>query len=126
MPEDIVVPLEDGYVDRDDQHYDTLVFRYPTGVDEEKIAGTVRENASAGKNALMARCLTGCGDMPRPRMEGLGTAIFNDLTLSDRARIERALNEQGPGIRLSREVSCVNCRRQFKATLDLSNFLSVS
>ena len=126
MPDDIVVALEDGYVDRDDHHYDTMVFRYPTGVDEEKVASAVRENVSAGKNALMARCLTGCGDMPKPRMEGLGSAIFNDLTLSDRARIDRALNEKGPGIRLSRDVSCVNCRRQFKATLDLSNFLSVS
>jgi hypothetical protein len=126
MPEDIVVPLEDGYLDRNDQQYDTLVFRYPTGMDEEKIAGAIRENASAGKNALMARCLKRCGDMPNSRMEGLGTAIFNDLTLSDRGRIDRALNEQGPGIRLNRDVSCVNCGRRFTATLDLSNFLSPS
>jgi len=124
--EDIVVVLDDGYDDRNGQHYDTLVFRYPTGADEEKIASAVRENASAGKNALMARCLKSCGDMPKNRMEGLGTAIFNDLTLGDRARIDRALNEQGPGIRLSRELDCVNCGRHFNATLDLSNFLSAS
>jgi hypothetical protein len=66
-PDDVVVELADGYADRDGQSYDTLVFRYPTGVDEEKIAGTVRENASFGKNALMARCLKSCGDMPQPR-----------------------------------------------------------
>ncbi len=123
LPDDIVVELEDGYLDRDGQIYTTLVFRHPNGGDEEKIASVSRENASRGKNALMARCLVSLGDMPRSRMETLGTSIFNDLTLGDRACIDEALNQKGPGIDLRRDVSCPACGREYEVTLDLSNFL---
>jgi hypothetical protein len=125
-PSDIVVYLEDGYYDRSGEVYDSMVFRYPIGNDEEKVAPLIRENASLGKNALMARCLKALGDMPRNRVEALGTAIFNDLTLSDRAMIDRALNNDGPGLKMRRDITCSNCGRQFSASLDLSNFLALS
>lgn len=126
VPEDIVVRLEDGYTDRNGEVYDLLVFRYPTGLDEERIAGTVRENTSRGKNALMARCLKAMGDMPTPQMEALGTAVFNDMTLSDRNLVDRALNNGGPGINLRRPVTCGGCGRDYTAALDMSNFLVAS
>jgi hypothetical protein len=126
VPADIVVHLEDGYQDRNGQWYDTVVFRYATGADEEKVAGLIRDNPSNGKNALMARCLRSIGDMPRQRMEALGTAIFADLTLSDRALIDHALNTGGPGIRMRRDVQCTGCGRTYPASLDLSNFLGRS
>ncbi|MFI6289878.1 hypothetical protein ACIBCM_34970 [Streptomyces sp. NPDC051018] len=126
VPEDLVVQLEDGYVDRSGTVFDVLVFRHPTGADEERIAGAVRENAAHGKNALLARCLKSMGDMPRPRMEALGSAVFNDLTLSDRRLIDHAMNNGGPGINLRRPVNCGGCGREYGATLDMSNFLAVS
>ena len=126
LPEDTVVRLDDGFVDSNGDVQDTFVFRPPTGADEEKIAPAVRENASHGKNALMARCLKTVGDMPNPRVEALGTSIFNDLTLKDRAIIDRALNNGGPGIKIRRDIVCDNCGRRFTATLDFSNFLSPS
>src|SRR4051812_40667192 len=92
LPPDLVVDLEDGYADRSGQIYTSFVFRHAVGADEEKIAAALRENASYGKNALMARCLKAMGDMPSGRVQALGTAIFNDLTLSDRALIDKALN----------------------------------
>ena len=124
---DIVVELADGYTDKGGEVYQTMVFRYPKGLDEEKVAPAIRENAAHGKNALMARCLRAVGDMSPQRMEALGTAIFNDLTLSDRARIDRALNDgTSPGIKMRRELSCAGCGRRFTASLDLSNFLAAS
>lgn len=126
LPDEIVVELDDGYVDRGGDVYMTLVFRQPTGADEEKISAVARENASRGKNALMARCLIGIGDMPRARIEALGTSIFNDLTLGDRALIDRALNEDGPGVAMTRPVTCPGCGRDYDVTLDLSNFLRPS
>ena len=126
LPEQIVVELDDGYVDRAGEVYTTLVFRQPTGADEEKISAVARDNASRGKNALMARCLIGVGDMPRARIEALGTSIFNDLTLGDRALIDSALNEDGPGVAMTRPVTCPGCGRDYEVTLDLSNFLRPS
>jgi hypothetical protein len=124
---DIVVELQDGYVDKGGELYHTMVFRYPKGADEEKVAPAIRENTAQGKNALMARCLRAIGDMSQQRMEALGTAIFNDLTLSDRARIDRALNDgTSPGMKMRRELTCGACGRRFTASLDLSNFLAAS
>jgi hypothetical protein len=126
LPEDILVALEDGYVDRTGEVYDTMVFRYATGADEERVASAIRENPSHGKNALMARCLRAVGDMPQARMEALGTAIFADLTLADRARIDKALNSGGPGVNMRRDISCDGCGRGYSASLDMSNFLARS
>ncbi|KAM3090246.1 hypothetical protein ACKFKG_30105 [Phormidesmis sp. 146-35] len=126
LPQDVVVELEDGYVDRDGEVYTSMVFRYPVGSDEEKTASAIRQNASHGKNALMARCLKVLGDMPEKRIQALGTAIFDQLTLSDRALVDKALNNGGPGIKMRRHINCVNCGREFDATLDMSNFLSPS
>jgi hypothetical protein len=126
LPQEIVVELGDGYQDRSGRVYNSMVFRMPTGGDEEKVAPVIRENPSSGKNALMARCLRSVGDMARQRLEGLGTSIFADLTLSDRARIDKALNNGGPGVRMRRDVTCNGCGRQFTATLDMTNFLSPS
>ena len=102
--------------------YATAVFRYPTGIDEEKIATATRDNASVGKNALMARCLTALGDMPDAHREALGTAIFNDLTLSDRKLVDNALNDEAPGVSMSRDVRCDACGREFTTSLDMSDF----
>jgi hypothetical protein len=126
LPEDVVVYLEDGYIDRSGEVYDTMVFRLAIGTDEEKVAPIIRDNASHGKNALMARCLKAVGDMPHNRMEALGTALFTDLTLKDRALIDQALNNGGPGIKMRRDITCSNCGREFSASLDFSNFLSPS
>jgi hypothetical protein len=124
---DVVVELEDGYLDGGTDVHTSLAFRYPCGMDEEKVAPAMRENASQGKNALMARCLRSVGDMDRSRMEALGTAIFNDLTLGDRAIIDKALNNgTSPGVKLRRDVTCNACTRKFTASLDFSNFLAVS
>jgi hypothetical protein len=124
--EDVVVHLEDGYVDRSGNVYECMVFRHPTGADEERIAALIRENASHGKNALLARCLKSMGDMPGPKLEALGTAIFSDMTLSDRALIDREMNNGGPGIELRHDIICGGCGREYSAALDMTNFLSAS
>lgn len=126
LPEDVTVHLEDGYLDRDGRVHDLMVFRHPTGVDEEKVAAAMRDNAARGRDALMIRCLKSLGDMPQARMEGLGTSIFGELTLGDRAQIDRKLNNGGPGVKLRREVACAQCGRKFATSLDLSGFLASS
>jgi hypothetical protein len=125
-PADVVVELDDGYLDRDGRCYTTLVFRQPTGTDEEKIAAVIRENTASGKNALLTRCLKKMGDMPAARLEALGSAVFNDMPLGDRKRVDSAVSGEGTGMRLKRTVLCNGCARTYDTSLDMSDFLAGS
>ena len=125
-PPDLVVELQDGWVDRDGQLHTALRLRLPTGADEEAVAPQMRENASVGKNALLARCMTSLGDVPQYRLEGLGARIMSELTMTDRRLIDKALNDAAPGVDLVRPMECPRCGKQFNASLDLSNFLAMA
>ncbi|MBB6253147.1 hypothetical protein [Nitrospirillum iridis] len=122
--EDVVVELEDGYVDKDGTEHRALRLRLPTGADEAAVAPQMRQNASLGKNALLSRCLKSLGDLPRHRLEAIGPKILSELTLTDRRLIDRALNQAAPGVDLIRDISCPNCGNAFKSSLDMTNFLS--
>lgn len=121
---EVALELEDGYVDRDGQVHTAITLRLPTGADEEAVASQMRENPSLGKNALLSRCVRSLGDLPRPRLEALGPKIMSELTMSDRRRIDRALEEAAPGVDLIREHECHGCGQAFTSSLDLSRFLS--
>src|SRR5205823_895998 len=101
-----------------------MVLRLPTGADESAVAPQMRQNPSLGKNALLARCLRSLGDVPRHRLEALGARILADLTLTDRRRIDRAINQAAPGVDLIRDVTCTSCGHSFKSSLDMTHFLS--
>lgn len=122
--EEIIVELKDGFVDKDTCHT-TLGLSLPKGIDETAVAPMVRKNPSVGKNALLARCLTRLGDMPRHRIEALGARIFSELTLTDRRLIDRALNSAAPGIDLTRDCQCPACGADIRASLDMTHFLSL-
>lgn len=124
-PEDIRVELGDGSIDREGQVHTALTLRLPTGADEEAVASQMRQNASLGKNALLARCLKSLGDMPVHRLEALGPKILADLTMTDRRLIDRALNQGAPGVDLVRDIECPHCGHEFKSTVDLSHFLAL-
>jgi hypothetical protein len=121
---EVAVELEDGWVDREGLVHTALRLRLPTGADEEAVAPQLRENASLGKNALLARCIVSLGDVPAYRVEGMGPRIMSDLTMSDRRLIDRALNDAAPGVDLVRELDCPACGKHFSASLDMSNFLA--
>lgn len=124
-PDDVVVELEDGYVDREGQVHTSVRLRLPTGEDEEIVAAQMRRNASLGKNALLARCLKSLGDVPAHRLEALGSRILAELTMTDRRLIDRALNEAAPGVELVRSLECDACGHEFKTSLDLTHFLAL-
>ena len=124
--QEVAIELEDGYVDREGQVHTALTMRLPTGADEEAVAPQMRENASLGKNALLARCVTSLGEVPPHRLEALGPRIMSELTMTDRRLIDRSLNEAAPGVDLVRELECPRCAKTFSASLDLSNFLALA
>lgn len=123
---EIVVELDDGYEDRNGEVYRSIVFRLPTGVDEERVATTSRENPSRGMTALLTRCVTGLGDMPVERLQALGTKVLNDLTMSDRQRIDAAFRGHMPGVDMTADVDCSSCGRSFSTTVDLTGFFTAA
>ncbi len=123
--QEITVELEDGYIDKDNICHSEITLTLPKGIDETAVAPMTRRNPSKGKNALLARCITKVGDMPRHRMEALGPRLFADLTLTDRRLVDRALNSAAPGIDLTRDCECYACGGEIKASLDMTHFLSL-
>jgi hypothetical protein len=123
--DEILLELEDGYLDRDGQLHTALKLRLPTGADEEAVAPQIRQNAAEGKNCLLARCMKSLGDLPKQRLEAVGPKIIAELTLVDRRTIDRALNQAAPGVSLMRTVECPGCGQKFQNTLDLSRFLAM-
>ncbi len=121
---EVAVELTDGWESAKGEWYTTMVFRMPTGVDEERISAVTRENPSLGMNALLTRCLVALGDMPSDRREALGTKVLSDLTMSDRAVIDRAFRQDMPGLDLTKNVVCDTCGRTFRTTIDLTGFFS--
>lgn len=124
-PDDIVVELEDGFWDKNDVCHTSVTLRLPRGEDETAVATQMRSNPSLGKNALLARCIKSFGDMPRHRIEALGPKLLADLTLTDRRRIDRALNDAAPGVELLRHLECPSCGNEFRATLDMTHFFAL-
>lgn len=126
QPEDVTIELQDGFWDNDNVCHTTISLTLPKGVDEAAVAPMTRKNASMGKNALLARCVTKVGDMPKHRIEAMGARIFAELTLTDRRLIDQALNKHAPGIDLSRECDCPSCGAEIKTSLDMTHFLSLA
>ena len=120
---EVTVELQDGFWDKDQCHT-SMSLTLPRGVDETLAAPLIRKNPSTGKNALLARCLTKLGDMPKHRLEQLGSRIFQELTLTDRRLIDKALNQMAPGIDLTRDCTCPSCGGDIRVSLDMTHFLS--
>jgi hypothetical protein len=124
--QELAIELDDGYLDREGELHTAMTMRLPTGADEEAVASQMRDNASLGKNSLLARCVKSLGEVPVHRLEALGPRIMSDLTMTDRRLIDNALNDAAPGVELVREMECPRCAKTFPASLDLSNFLALA
>jgi transcription elongation factor Elf1 len=120
-PVEVAVQLEDGF-EYEGQVHKSMLLTLPSGIDEEKIAAAGGENPSRAKNAMLARCIRALGSLEKGEIDALGTHILMELTLGDRRRIDKAIEESTPGLDLTREVTCDHCGRTFKSTLDMTNF----
>lgn len=121
-PEDIVVPLEDGYRDRDGTVHEEIRLRLPRGADEEFVTHSSGKDPLRTRDALILRCISSFGTLRRAALEAYGLKILRELTLGDRRRLYRAIEAESPGVDLRRTVSCAHCRARFDAVLEASRF----
>jgi hypothetical protein len=120
------VELTDGYRDPDGGLQRELVFALPTGEDEEAAASRRDNNPIRQRDALLARCLREVGDLAPQRVAALGTRVLADLSMSDRRRVQQALDDAAPGPDLTRTVACEECGEDFRTVLDMSRFLPLA
>lgn len=121
LPE-IHITLKDGYQDPEGNWQFELLFALPTGEDEEVAAGRRDKNPARQRDVLLARCLRQVGGMEPKRIRALGSRILSDLSMADRRLIQKAIDEQTPGLDLSRDVSCNQCGEGYRAGLDMTFF----
>jgi hypothetical protein len=125
VPE-VRVTLQDGYQDPDGNWHYEVVFRLPTGEDEEVAAGRRDPNPTRQRDALLARCLQQVGDLEQRRIAALGIRILSDLSMGDRRLIQKAIDKAAPGPDLTREVVCSHCGETYQASLDMRDFFSLA
>lgn len=119
---EIRITLEDGYRDPDGNWQTELVFGLPTGEDEEAAGSRRDANPTRQRDALLARCLKQVGDMEPRRIRGIGPKILASLSMSDRRRIQKGLDDAAPGPDLTRCVVCEQCGEEYRTSLDMSDF----
>ncbi len=122
----LAVELEDGFVDREGNLHKTVTLRYPTGADEEFVTPLVAKNPLQAQDAFLLRCVTSFGTLPKAALEAYGVKILRELSLGDRQRLLRALNEDAPGVDFHRAVPCESCHNTFDAVLDVTHFFALS
>jgi hypothetical protein len=123
---DIVVELEDGYQDRSGATHRKLVARLPRGRDEAFVGRLADADLLQARDALLVRCIRQLGALPRAVLESYGVKILRELTLGDRRRLQRAFEEEAPGVQFQRAVECPECGLAFEAVADVSDFFGLS
>jgi len=121
-PEAVEVTLEDGWTDREGTTHTEVVLRLPRGSDEQFVTTFVASDPVAAADALLLRCVVRFGSVPSSELDAFGLRILRDLTLGDRARLQRALHEDAPGTRMLRGIECTDCGARFERQLDVTDF----
>lgn len=119
------VELDDGYRDGEGVTHTTLELRLPRGDDEEFIGQMTDNDPLRARDALVLRCIQSFGSMRRAALEAYGLKILRDLTLGDRRKIYRALDDDMPGVNFRRTATCERCGEQFKTVLEISGFFEL-
>lgn len=97
--------------------YREVVFRLPSGEDQEAIARTVEEDETEALALLLARCIRRLGPIFDP-----GPEILHHLSPLALAEIERHMEAAAPQVDLTLVAHCPECEREFVAPFDLPEF----
>jgi len=124
-PGSVRVELEDGYEDRDGAVHMEITLRLPRGADEEAVARGAEKDALRARDLMILRCIESFGRLPRAALEAYGLKILRDLTIGDRRRIYKALEEKSPGVDFRRQIVCAHCGLGFDAILEVGGFFDL-
>ncbi|MFG2937612.1 hypothetical protein [Streptomyces sp. NPDC048282] len=95
-----------------------IVFRLPTGADQEELSDHLAVNEAETLTALLARCVLRITPPDGPPDREAVAA----LPAVTRAEIEEAMRERAPSVEQSLEAECAECGRTFLAPFDVHRF----
>jgi hypothetical protein len=94
-----------------------VLFRLPTGADQEALSGLLDDNEAAALTALLARCVRRIGETVDPDEEFVAA-----LPASARAEIEEQMRRAAPSVAQSMDARCTECGRGFTTPFDIQRF----
>jgi hypothetical protein len=92
-------------------------YRLPNGGDQEAVLDDPRRNEVEKLSTLLSRCILAAGAIERPAPEWV-----MQLPPDARLKIEQAMESRAPGLELSMDIECPECRRGFVAPFELQDF----
>ncbi|MEI7769281.1 MAG: hypothetical protein WCI67_04795 [Chloroflexales bacterium] len=94
-----------------------VVFRLPTGADQELTASLARHDVDQALLQLLSRCITSIGELRHP-----DPMIIDGLSPLAQAEIDQAMAAVAPQVDLSLRGGCPECGRPFAQPFDLQEF----
>lgn len=97
------------------QALEEIVFRLPTGADQENLAALIAQNEAAALTGLLAACI-------QDQSGRSGAEIAEALSPRARLALEQRMLEIAPDVDLSLDLVCPECGRQYAAPFAVQDF----
>ncbi len=94
-----------------------VIFRLPTGGDQEVISPYLYENEANALTMLLNRCIQQIGPI-----QNTGEGLFSRLSPLARMEIEKQMEAVAPRVELDMDAICPECGREFTVPFDLQDF----
>lgn len=94
-----------------------VVFRLPTGADQEAISPLLCENEATALTRLLDRCIQSIGRVQNPNDQ-----LIARLSPRARMEIEGRMQAVAPQVQMTMEADCPECGREFAVPFDLQDF----
>lgn len=114
---EIEFELPRGFRDKDGKVLKKGKLRHPNGLDREVLDGVIRKNTGLANTLMLSRCIL--------ELEGVKVydELVRNLSVKDRAYLLEVLKEHKFGTNLEVDVDCPTCYTDFKASLNVTNFI---
>jgi len=109
--------LPRGYRDKNGVVHKTGRLRLPKGVDRELLDPIARKNLGEANTLMLTRCIMSLDEV------NVTNDIIRGLSIGDRNYLFELLKDYMFGINFNIEIVCDTCGTDFKASLNMANFI---
>ncbi len=113
------VELPRGIPDKEGNWHKKVTWRFPTGIDQERLAAIPRNQITT---STIASCISAVEGLDRRP----DTEVVRRMRTRDRMHLMNQVNGLMPGADLRVDMMCPSCDHQWEDTIDLSRFFSVA